>query len=243
MRCLFSLAVVALLAFPISTASSAEIDSTAKNIIGAWKLDFTTPDDVKRTPIVIIGRQHQDLVAWYVDKEKREAFKDVQLKDDALCLTIRPMERPDMTVTFEAKLKDEGVCVGTGMYESKSGDTGSWEFSGRRVPTSTFDEVHSWKLSFVTPDDQPRSAVVTVLSKNDKLFAWYSSDEHELPATKITKDGDDVVMSITAKTQDGATVDVVFRGTIDGDQVAGNAEYDLEGDTGSFSFRGERKRT
>ena len=59
---------------------------------------------------------------------------------------------------------------------------------------SEFDDVVTWSLSFVTPDEQQRKAEVTVLSKNEKLYGWYSSKEHELPATKLTKDGDKVVM-------------------------------------------------
>ena len=240
MKYLLSIAAVALFALPLEAATHQELDSTAK-IIGAWKMSFTTPDDVKRNPIIIIGRQQQQLVAWYVEKDKPEAFKEVRLKDDALLLTIRPKERPDVTVTLDAKLKKDGVCYGTGTFVTDSGETESCEFQGKRVAMSEFDDVMTWNLSFVTPDEQQRKAVVTVLSKKEKLYGWYSSKEYELPATELSKNGDKVVMSITAKTHDGENVDVTFRGTVAGDQITGDAKYELDGDTGSFPFRGERK--
>ena len=233
MKYLLAMAAVALFALPSDAA-------TTKEIVGVWKLDFTTPDDVKRTPTILIGRQHQTLVAWYVEKDKPEAFKEVRLKNDALLLTIRPEERRDATVTLEAKLKKDGTCFGTGTFLSDDGDTGTWEFKGSRMPLSELGDVETWNLSFVTPDGQQRKAEVTVLSKNEKLYGWYSSQEYELAAKKITIEGDKVVMSMTVKTLEGSTVDVTFRGTITGDRVAGQAEYDLEGETGSFSFNGRR---
>ena len=82
---------------------------------------------------------------------------------------------------------------------------------------------------------------MTVVSKDQKLYGWYSSKEHELPARKVSKDGEKVALSITVKTRDGGKVDVTFRGTVDGDQVDGEAEYDFEGETGSFPFKGKRQ--
>lgn len=238
---LFSvMTVLALFALP---ANAADVDSAAKDIVGAWRLDFTTPDDVKMTPTVIVGRQHDELVAWYIGKENKiEAFKDVHLKDDALLLTIVPEERGgEVTVTFEAKLKEDGACHGEAEYTTNGGDSGQWEFTGRRMAAADFDEATKWKLTFVTPDGEQREALVTVASRGEKLYAWYSSKRYELPAKKISMDGEKVVMAMTVKTRDGAKVDVTFSGTVDGERVAGEVEYDLEGETGSFPFQGNRQ--
>ena len=221
--------------------TDAEVKSVNKEVVGAWKLEFTTPDDVARTPIVLVGRQHQELVAWYVEKEKPEAISKVRLNDDTLTMSLRPKERDDVTVTIEAKLKEEGVCVGTGTYTLDDGESGSWDIQGKRLSPSDFDQTEQWQLSFVTPDDQEREAVVTVISENDKLYGWYSSKEYELPATKISKNGNEVVMSLKLKTSEGRSVDVTFRGSVDGDRVTGKVEYDLEGETGDFPFQGRRK--
>lgn len=243
MRSVLSIAAFMLLVAPVATAdlTSAQIDTATEEIIGPWKMDFTTPDGVQRTPMVVIGRQHRELVGWYIEKDEPEPFKTVKLNDETLVLTIRPKEHSDIMVTFEATLETSGVCVGEGTYTSDDGDSGSWRIRGERLSPSAFDESDKWQLSFVAPDDQQHKAVVTVVSKNDRLYGWYSSKDFELPATKFAIDGDQVVMSVTAKTEDGTPIDVTFRGTVSGDRVSGTAEYDLSGETGSFSFSGQRK--
>lgn len=243
MRSVLSIAVFVLLVGPAAAADLTveQVETAQKEIVGAWKLDFTTPDYVRRTPIVLVGRQFRELVAWYIEENEPEAFKTVRLNDDTLILTIRPKERNDVTVTFEATSETDGVCVGTGTYKADDGDAGSWELKGKRMSFSDFDETQKWQLSFVTPDNQQRDPVVTVVSKDDQLYGWYSSEDHEVPATKLAVTGDDVVLSLTVKTRSGASVDVKFRGTLSADRVQGTADYDADGETGSFPFTGERK--
>ena len=243
MRSVLSMAAFVLLVGPVAAAdlTAEQVETEQKEIVGAWKLDFTTPDYVRRTPMVVVGRQYRQLVAWYIEEDEPEAFKTVQLNNDALTLTIRPKQRNDVTVTFEATLESEGVCVGTGTYTADDGDSGSWELKGKRMSPSDFDETQKWQLSFVAPDGQKHEPVVTVVSKDDQPFGWYSGKEHELPATKLTVNGDQVVLSLTVKTRDGDSVDVTFRGTVSADRVKGTADYDQDGETGSFPFTGERK--
>ena len=150
---------MAVLALSASPLAAADLDLVAKDIVGVWRLDFTTPDDVEMTPTVIVGRQHDELVAWYIGKEQKlEAFKDVHLKDEAVLLTIVPEEREgEVTVTVEAKLKEDGVCHGEAEYTTTDGDSGTFEFTGKRA--SDFDEITKWELSFVTPDDDQSRAI------------------------------------------------------------------------------------
>ena len=99
----------------------------------------------------------------------------------------------------------------------------------------------TWNLSFVTPDGQQHNPTVTVVSTGSKYYAWYSGKDHELPAFKLSVDGDRVEMKLSAETAEGEKVDVTFRGTVNGDKIAGSAEYDVEGESGEFSFKGARK--
>lgn len=221
----------------VAKAAPSDVD---KQVLGPWKLQMTTPDGVDRDPTVIVGRQFEKYVAWYVDDDEPQRFKEVRIEDDTLVGTIRPQERPEIRVTLRARLSGENACEGTGEYRAESGDSGSWSFTGKRVPLSSFDEVMTWKLSFVSPDGERHDPTVTVVTKNSKHYAWYSGSDHELPASSIRVDGDRVEMKIAAETAEGTKVDVTFRGTVDGDRVEGNAEYDLEGDTGSFPFTGKR---
>jgi hypothetical protein len=106
---------------------------------------------------------------------------------------------------------------------------------------SAFDKVTQWNVSFTSPDDERHTGLVTLVSVGEKQYGWYSGKDYELPITKVSTDGGKLVMSVTATTEDGSKVDVTFRGTVEGDRVQGTAEYDVEGEKGSFPFTGKRK--
>jgi hypothetical protein len=239
MKRLVMMIAVGCLALPAVGATRA--DDVDQQILGAWQLQCTTPDGVQRTPLVVVGRQYARYVAWYIGQGEPQPFKDVRLQGDKLVGTIVPPERPDITVTCESSLKSPDQCTGTATYRTRDGgDTGSWKFGGRRLALSAFDEVMKWKLSFVTPDHEQHDATVTVVAKNNRYYAWYSDDDHELPARALTIQGDRVEMQLTGESPEGRRVDVTFRGTVTGDTVQGNAEYRLPGDTGSFPFKARR---
>lgn len=239
MRVFLSMVASALLVLP---AGAGEVESAAKDIVGVWRLDFTAPDDVERTPTVIVGRQRDELVAWYVEEDKLEAFHDVCLKDDSVVATIKPKEfGSGLTVKLEAKLESDGVCRGKGEFAFAGGESGSWEFRGKRIPLSEFDKVAQWSLSFTSPDDQRHDALVTLVSVGDKQYGWYSGKDYELPIMQVSTEGGKLVMSVTAKTEDDVKVVVTFRGAVEGDRVEGTAEYNVEGEKGSFPFTGKRR--
>ena len=237
MRLFLSMAALALTALP---ASADELESAAKEIVGVWKLDFVTPDGDRLTPMVVVGRQRQELIAWAAQKEELQAFEDVCLKDDSVVATIKPKEYGgDLTVTLEAKLEEKDVCCGKGKYAFDNGESGTFDFTGERIPVSKLEKVTQWNLSFMTPDYERHDALVTLVAVGDKQYGWYSGKDYELPILKASVKGEKVVMSVTTITEDGAKVDVTFRGTVEGNSVKGTAEYNLEGDTGSFSFSGK----
>jgi hypothetical protein len=210
-------------------------------VLGVWQLEFTTPDGMDRNPTIVVGRQYEKYVAWYVSDQGAQPFKDVRMEGEALVGKIVPKEQSDVTVTLKAELKSENECAGTGSYVDEYGDSGSWNFTGKRLSPSSVGEVTTWNLSFVTPDGQRHDPTVTVVSVGSKYYAWYSGKDHELPASKLSVDGDRVEMELAAETAEGDKVNVTFRGTVDGEKIAGSAEFDMQGETGEFAFQGTRK--
>lgn len=239
MKRVLMLIAVTCLAIPVARADDATKE-TDQQILGAWQLEFTAADGVSRSPLVIVGRQFKSYVAWHIDGKEPQPFEKVALKGDTLVGTITPRERPDVTITCEAKLGAQDHCTGTATYKTQTGDTGDWEFTGKRLPLSTFDEVMKWELSVTTSDNQQHKAIVTVVSKEGKYYAWFSGEHHELPARSITVENDRVELKLTAETPEGRQVDVTLRGTVDGDQVQGNAEYRVDNHTGSIPFKAKR---
>ena len=239
MKLFVSLVLCGIMALP---AIGADIDEDSAEAIGAWQLDFTTPEGESKTPIVIVGRQRENLVAWYVGDDEPQDFSEVELDGEELRLTFRPAKFDgNILVTFVGHLTESGACEGDIEYETTSGDSGSFDFSGKRIKPSQFDFSTVWEISFETPDGEEHEAQVMAVGNNDKVYGWYSSDDYELPAKEMSKDGDEVVMSLSVKTEEGDTVEVTFRGTVDGDSISGDAEYDFQGQTGSFPFTGKRE--
>lgn len=233
---------IALCAAMAASGQAANLDEVSKDIVGAWRLQFTDPEGVARTPLVIVGRQRDELAAWYVEKDEPEAFQSAKLVGESLQLTIKPKSHyGDVTVSLTATLSAEGKCQGDAQYKTTSGETGSWKFTGKRMANWEFDELTTWNLSFVTPEQVRETATVTVVAKDGRHYGWYSSKDYELPAKSFTLAGDSVTMVIAGKLQTGEPVEVTFKGTMVGDQVKGDAQYKVGDETGSFPFTASRK--
>jgi hypothetical protein len=236
MKKILSLAASILLALPVAAQS----DDAMKEIVGVWQTKFTAPDGAERSPYVVIGRQHQELVAWAVESGEPERFKNVKLEGDTLVLTLRPREASNVTVTLKATAESDGVCVGTGVYTTDDGDTGSWQFRGKRLSPSEYGETQEWQLNFVSPEGDRYEVAVLAVSVDGKLYGWCKTAEYELPATKLALDGNRVTLSVSAKTRNGEEVDITFRGSLSGDSIRGEATYEVNGESGSFPFQGRR---
>ncbi|MFO7908313.1 MAG: hypothetical protein ACQESR_25845 [Planctomycetota bacterium] len=236
-RTVLLLVVVCCTLFAMGTTSqAAELE---KEVIGPWQLKFTTPEGEQETPLVVVGWQHGQYLAWHVKGDQMQSFKDVKLQGDALVGTIEPREEAGFTLTVKARLAGRNKCAGVINYRSDQ-ESGSLTFTGHRIALSSLDEVQTWKLDFVAPDHTTYAPTVTVVSENDNLYAWLSGESHELPASRITVDGDRVEMRLTAESADGEDVDLIFRGTVKGETVKGKVQYDAPADTGSFPFSGKR---
>jgi hypothetical protein len=239
MRQLLTIAALTCIALATTTvkADSSDIDG---DVLGAWQLRFTASDGLERTPVVLVGHQYGNYDAWYVGDDEIQPFEEVQLKDDVLVGTIAPKDEAGIKVTVEAKITAENQCEGEGRFKTADGESGAFDFTGKRLSLDAADDVTTWKLSFVTPDEEQHSPTLTVIEAGDKLYAWYSGKDHEMPASDLSLDGDQVTMTLSASTPDGQKVKVKFRGTVNDDEVAGDVEFKVEGETGSFPFTGKR---
>jgi hypothetical protein len=236
--------LLTILALGITTTpvKSAPFDEAAREVVGVWKLEFTTPNGQLLEPYVVVGRQHGEFVAWYVNGTERQAFSNVKLDGDELHLTIRPKEYGgSLKATLVAHSTGPGACAGTIEYAQDSGDSGKLEFRGERLTISKLGETQTWKIGFVDPNGLRHDARVTVLSMGEKVLAWYSSSAYELPAKEMSVTGNRVEMSLSTKTAEGEEVDVTFRGNVEGDQVTGSVSWSIDWQSGSFPFRGERE--
>lgn len=234
-----SMATLALMALH---ADPTEVESAAKDIVGVWKLDFVSPEGERLTPMVVVGRQRQEFVAWVAENEELQAFEEVCLKGESLVATLKPKQYDgNVTVTLEAGLERKDVCRGEAKYASTDGDSGAFDFTGERIPVSKMDGLVQWNLSFMTPDYERHEGLVSLVPVGDKEYGWYSGKDYELPIFKASSKDGKLVLSVAAQTEDGDKVEVTFQGTVEGDRVKGTADYKMEGESGSFAFSGKLK--
>lgn len=240
------LALAVLMSAFVSPATAADVEpSDIAEIVGVWKLDLTTPDGEKKTPIVIVGFQVDEFVAWHladgIDDKQVESIKKVEIVGEALHLSFRPQEHNgQVAVTLKAELESDGKCSGEIDYKADDGTVGSIDFNGKRLGNDDFDGAEDWKLSFVDPNGKNHKPTVTVVQHGEHLHAWYSSEGYELPADNVTISENESTMTVTTKTPEGEDIKVTFTGTVDGDSVAGDVEVDLGGEVLSFPFTGKR---
>lgn len=230
-------ALACLVLFALSTAVQAA--GLEKDAVGPWQLKFTTPEGEQETPVVVVGWQHGQYLAWHVNGDDVQPFQDVKLQGDTLVGTIAPGEEPGVMLKVKSRLSGENQCKGVINYKTDQ-EAGSLTFTGQRIGLSAFDDVQTWKLDFVAPNYKKYTPTVTVAAKGDNVHAWVSGESHQLPASKVTVDGDRVEMRLTAESAEGDDVDLLFRGTVKKDTVKGKVQYDAPTDTGSFPFSGKR---
>lgn len=222
-------------------ASAANVKEIAPEVVGAWRLSFTTPDGVHRSPTVVVGRQGSELAAWYIDKDKPQAFKNVRISDDALEMTIDRREKEgQVTVKLVARANGDDRCCGQATYRFTDGDSGEWDFTGERIPPADLNHVAQWKLKFTTPEGETREPTLHVFENGDALYGWFIDGDYQLLSNSLKVDGDRATLEVSAKLPDGAMANVTFRGTIDASSVSGDVAYDIEGDRGSFAFTGKQ---
>jgi hypothetical protein len=238
----FVLFAMTLVCFAFSSPLHADQRSDAdKQILGVWQLQFTTPDGTAREPVVVLGKQYDQYVAWSIVNGQPEPFRSVELRDEKLICTIDPSEQPDVTVTLECSLSGDNRCTGTGRYRSKNGgETGEWKLTGKRFNRADFDEYSEWKVSFEIPDNGSQSAVVTVVSRDGKQYAWYQGRDHDLPAREFVLDGDRVEMVVVGELEGGEDVEATFKGVLSGASVTGDVTIKAGGQQGSFPFKGSQ---
>jgi len=220
---------------PLSAQVRDELDA---RILGAWQLEFTTPDGVTRRPLVMLGRQYDSHVAWAVLDGEPQAFRSVEIVDDTLVATIEPAAFPGMTVTLESGLDGENRCSGIGRFKTAEGETGEWRLTGRRLDPADFEDQSVWKLRFDVPGDERHEPLVTVVAHEGQWYGWYQGSDHDVPVTSIDVDGDKVRMVVASTLDDGDDVEATFAGTLAGDSVEGTVTICVGDDSEVVPFDG-----
>jgi hypothetical protein len=104
------------------------------------------------------------------------------------------------------------------------------------------DVVGTWKLKLEGSNSGPIESTLKVSADGENLKATYTGRFGEKPAQELKLRGTELSWQIAAD-RDGRKFKGVYKAKLDGDAIKGNLEYDLDGNTGTMEFTGERGKS
>lgn len=213
-----------------------EREAPAADPVGTWNVVIEAEGQIFE-PTMVVTRDGDDFKVEYLTDEfgDHEAI-DVKLDGDKLTFTIA-VEAPEgaLKLDFDTKLDGDEL---TGEVEYQVGDiVGSAEVEGEREPGG--DPVGTWEMT-IEAEGQIFEPTMKVTRDGDQLKVEYLTDEfgdHE--AIDVKLDGNHLTFTIAVESPEGA-LKLNFDTKIEGDEVAGEVEYEVGDIVGSAEVEGER---
>jgi hypothetical protein len=103
------------------------------------------------------------------------------------------------------------------------------------------DVIGTWKLKLEGANGNPVESTLKVAADGDNLKGTYTGRFGEQPAHDLKLDGDQLSWKIDAE-RNGRKFKGVYKARLDGKAIKGNVDFDLDGNTGTMEFTGERGR-
>ncbi len=138
---------------------------------------------------------------------------------------------------FKGKISKDSI---TGTIEITLGDNSlplPWEAKRGADPD---DVVGTWKLKVTLEDGNDFEPELKLVADGDKLKGNLTSPFGDAEAKEIKIDGADFSWKIDID-RDGQKIKSQYKGRLDGNRIKGKVDYDLNGQSGSLDFTGERE--
>jgi hypothetical protein len=207
--------------------------------VGRWDLKFTTPDGMAHKATVKVSRDGDAWRSEYTEfglpAEIVVEVKGTKVEGNKWTMEIAAI---GATVTFVGKL--DGQKLGGDASFQHGSTTGNWTFAGERSENN--DPMNpilgTWQIEFTTPDGKLLEPKMTVQREGDYLKG--SID------TGSTEYGEATIKDISFQEQLFRWVvvipggEVTFESKPDQNRVEGTATFLVNGDSGTFPFKGHR---
>ena len=206
--------------------------------IGDWQLEVATPDGATLNLKVNIKQDGDKLAGTMIGDDGVETeLTDIAFADGELKFAIsRDFGGQQLTSKFTGKLTAEKY-EGSVDYDI-GGQAGTLDVVGGRAKPS-IDLNGTWLL-VATSEGGTFEPKLHLKHDGDKLDGKYEWTEDVVAEIKDGKIVDEEVTFTVTHDFNGEEIVVKYKVKLDGDKLAGTAEYDLSGQTGTAEIEGKR---
>lgn len=211
-------------------------------VVGTWSFDFTSPDEVRRTPVLVITNHDGKLSGEISDDTGGTPVRNLKISESSFQfdLTLN-MGDNDLELTYICHPQGNQL---TGNLEYTIGEeSGDFEIKATRkhLARELRELLGEWQFSMVTPEGNGREATLTLTDNQGELAAQITSDELELTIDNpVYEDGK---LTFEFENQhDDLTVKLSWScHLVSDDEMSGTIAFDANGNTGAIDMTGKRK--
>lgn len=204
---------------------------------GAWNWEYSFNDNEPAKFSLKLKWDGKQLTGKYTAFDITTDIEEGKFEDGKLSfISKRTLNDHEFTVLFSGKAEANDIH-GTVAVDFGEGPR---EFAWHARRVADLDGVlGTWKLKLETPQGviEPK---ITITQDGDKLLGHYVSPFGERDAKDVVCNDGELTWRIEADDDDEFDFQFVYRGKLDGDKITGSNEYDLNGNTGTMEFTGER---
>lgn len=207
------------------------------SLAGLWEL-VATADAGTFEPKLHLKHDGDKLEGLYIWSDGVEAnIENVKIDGKSLAFKVEHDLGGEKVVVEYSVTIDGDALAGSADYDL-SGQTGTAKIEGKRAKAA--DVAGTWKIALTTDDGQSFDVTAKFERDGESLKGTYSGPAGDADISDIQVDGDKVKFKVVRE-RDGQEIVVEYSGQIEGDAIKGKADFDLAGQTGTFTFEGKRQ--
>lgn len=212
--------------------------AAAASVAGAWKLSIETPDGNTLAPVLMLTQEGETVTGTFTGDDGNEVeIEDGSFKDGELAFSYTADFGGQSLIT-KFKLEVEGDKLAGAVEYDLSGQTGELDVTGARPEMN----LNGTWLLVATSDAGVFEPKLHLKHDGDDIsgnYEWTESVVAEVQDGEIV--GGELIFTVTHDF-DGQEIVVKFKVKQDGEKLAGLAEYDLGGQTGTAEIEGSRSK-
>ncbi|MBX9789210.1 MAG: hypothetical protein K2Y37_09875 [Pirellulales bacterium] len=206
------------------------------DLTGTWLLVATSEGGVFE-PKLHLKHDGETLEGKYEWNEDVTAeIKDGKIVDGEITFTVtHDFNGEEIVVKYKVKLDGEKLA-GSADYDL-AGQTGTAEIEGSRgKPVKV---AGTWNITIAGENGETYETVAKLTQEGDALSGTYEGPAGEAKISDAKLEGNKLSFAV-ARERDGQKLVLNYKGTLDGDTMKGEVEFDFGGETRTTTFEAKR---
>jgi hypothetical protein len=163
-------------------------------------------------------------------------IKDGKIVDGEVTFTVtHDFNGEEIVVKY--KVKPEGDKLAGSAEYDLSGQTGTAEIEGKRGTAASV--AGSWSITIAGENGETYETKAKLTQDGDTISGDYEGPAGEAKISDAKLEGDKLSFTV-ARERDGQKLVLNYKGTLDGDTLKGDVEFDFNGDTRTTTFEAKR---